>query len=235
MKVEIWSDVMCPFCYIGKRNIESALSQFPEARDIEIEWKSFQLDPSLPETAIDTHSEYLAKRKGFPAEQVKGMFQQVTDTARQAGLDFHLEQCVTVNSFKAHQLIQYAKARQLGDRAEEVLFKAYFTDGKDLANVEVLTTLAQEIGLDPEEAQQAFTDSQYAEKANQDIAEARTIGVTGVPFFVFDRKYAVSGAQPPQAFLQALEQSYGEYRQQNPITKLDLSQGESCDVDGNCE
>ena len=234
MKVEIWSDVMCPFCYIGKRNIEAALKQCPEAKNIEIEWKSFQLDPALPETPTDTHQEYLVKRKGFPAEQINGMLQQVTNTAKQAGLDFNLEQSVIVNSFKAHQLIQFAKTKQLGDKAEEILFKAYFTDGKNLASLEVLTTLAQEIGLHPQEAQQAFTDPQYTQKAQQEINEAKQIGVTGVPFFVFNRKYAVSGAQPPQAFLQALEQSYTEFKQKNPFTKLETSKGDSCDTDGNC-
>lgn len=235
MKVEIWSDIMCPFCYIGKRNSETALAQFEEAKQIEIEWKSFQLDPSLPEVATDNHEEYLAKRKGFPVEQVKDMLQNVTNTAKQAGLDFHLEDSVIVNSFNAHRLIQFAKTKGLGDEAEERFFKAYFTEGKDMANLETLTILGKEIGLDEKELQTAFTDNQYAEKVNRDIEEARAIGVTGVPFFVFDRKYAVSGAQPPQAFLQALEKSFGEWQQENPKTKLDISQGESCDMDGNCE
>ena len=235
MKVEIWSDVMCPFCYIGKRNIETALSQFPQVKNIEIEWKSFQLDPDLPQIATDNHEEYLAKRKGFPVEQVKGMLENVTQAAKQAGLEYHLEKSVIVNSFNAHRLIQFAKAKEKGDQAEERLFYAYFTEGKDIASLETLTTLGKDIGLDEKELQNAFTDNQYAEKVHQDIDEASAIGVTGVPFFVFDRKYAVSGAQPPQAFLQALEQSFGEWQQQNPKAKLDVSKGESCDVDGNCE
>ena len=236
MKVEIWSDIMCPFCYIGKRNIETALAQFPQAKNIEIEWKSFQLDPTLPQVATDNHEEYLAKRKGFPVEQVKGMLQNVTNTAKQAGLDFHLEQSVIVNSFNAHRLIQFAKTKGLGDEAEERFFKAYFTEGKDMADLKTLTTLGKEIGLDEKELQAAFTDNQYAEKVNHDTNEARAIGVTGVPFFVFNRKYAVSGAQPPQAFVQALEKSFGEWQQENPQAKLNISQGgDSCDVDGNCE
>ncbi|MFY0483297.1 DsbA family oxidoreductase [Flavobacterium sp. PLA-1-15] len=235
MKVEIWSDVMCPFCYIGKRNIETALAQFPEANNIEIEWKSFQLDPNLPAVATDSHEEYLAKRKGFPAEQVKGMMEQVTNTARQAGLDFNLEQSVIVNSFNAHRLIQFAKSKNLGNEAEEKLFKTYFTDGKDIANLETLTEIGKEIGLDPNEISEAFTNDQYAENVHQDIDEAQAIGVTGVPFFVFDRKYAVSGAQPSHTFLQALEKSYGEFLQKSPITKLDVQQSESCDIEGNCD
>lgn len=191
---------MCPFCYIGKRNMEAALEQFDNAKEIQIEWKSFQLDPTLPQVATDNHEEYLSKRKGFPIEQVKGMLENVTQTAKQAGLDYHLENSIIVNSLNAHKLIQFAKTKGLGDEAEERLFYAYFTEAKDIANFEVLTKLGTEIGLDETELQTAFTDENYTEKVNQDIKEANTIGVTGVPFFVFDRKYAVSGAQPPQAF-----------------------------------
>lgn len=226
---------MCPFCYIGKRNMEAALAEFPSADQIEIEWKSFQLDPDLPETATDSHEEYLSKRKGFPLDQVKGMMGQVTQTARKAGLDFNLEQSVIVNSFNAHRLIQLAKAKNLGDQAEEKLFKAYFTEGKDVANLETLAAIGKEIGIDPAEINEAFTNDQYAENVHQDIEEARAIGVTGVPFFVFDRKYAVSGAQPSHTFLQALEQSYGEFLQKSPISKLDVPQSDSCDIQGNCD
>lgn len=235
MKVEIWSDIMCPFCYIGKRNMEAALKQFDEADQIEIEWKSFQLDPTLPQVATDNQEEYLSKRKGFPVEQIKGMLENVTQTAKQAGLDYHLENSVIVNSFNAHKLIQFAKTKGLGDQAEERFFYAYFTEAKDIANLEVLTQLGTEIGLNETELQTAFTENQYTEKVNQDIEEAKAIGVTGVPFFVFDRKYAVSGAQPPQAFLETLEQSFGEWKEKNPFKKLNVSEGESCGVDGNCD
>lgn len=234
MKIEIWSDIMCPFCYIGKRNIEAALSQFPSANQIEIEWKSFQLDPNLPEVAADSHEEYLSKRKGFPIEQVKEMLKQVTNTAKHAGLDYHLEKTIIVNSFKAHRLIQFAKAKGLDSQAEEKLFYAYFTEGKDIANPETLIEIGKEIGFNESEIHEAFTNDQYSEKVHQDIEEANAIGVTGVPFFVFDRKYAVSGAQPPHTFLQALEKSFGEWQQKNSTAKLDISGGESCGIDGNC-
>lgn len=235
MKVEIWSDIMCPFCYIGKRNLEAALAQFPQAENIEIEWKSFQLDPNLPEKAIDNHEEYLSKRKGFSIEQVKGMLEQVTNTARQAGLEYHLEKLVIVNSFNAHRLIQFAKAKNLGDQAEERLFYAYFTEGKDVASIEILKQIGIEIGLAENEIEEAFINDQYAENVHQDIQEASEIGVTGVPFFVFDRKYAVSGAQPAHTFLQALEKSFEEWKLKNPFIKMETSQGNSCDVDGNCD
>ena len=235
MKIEIWSDVMCPFCYIGKRNFEKALTQFAEKEKIEIVWKSFQLDASVPDIATESYEEYLVKRKGLSAEQVKGMLQNVTQMAREAGLDYHFDRSVMVNSLKAHRLIQFAKTRNLGDEAEERLFHAFFTEGKSIADIDTLTQLGVEIGLDATELQVAFTDERYAYQVNQDIQEARQIGVNGVPFFVFNRKYAISGAQPPQAFLETLRKSFDEWQKLNPQPKLNIQQGNSCSIDGVCE
>ena len=235
MKIEIWSDVMCPFCYIGKRNFEKALTQFAEKEKIEIVWKSFQLDASVPDIATESYEEYLVKRKGLSAEQVKGMLQNVTQMAREAGLDYHFDRSVIVNSLKAHRLIQFAKTRNLGDEAEERLFHAFFTEGKSIADIDTLTQLGVEIGLDATELQAAFTDEQYAYQVNQDIQEARQIGVNGVPFFVFNRKYAISGAQPPQAFLETLRKSFDEWQKLNPQPMLNIQQGNSCSIDGVCE
>lgn len=236
MKVEIWSDVMCPFCYIGKRNFESALAQFADKEHIEIEWKSYQLDPSLPEVAInESQEDYLVKRKGMSREQVQGMLANVTEIAKQAGLEYHLDKSVMVNSQKAHQLIQFAKTKNLGDEIEERLFKAYFTEGKNVADIETLTQLGKEIGLEEGELQAAFTDDQYLYQMKQDIQEGANLGVRGVPFFVFDRKYGVSGAQPAEAFLETITKSFGEWREKNPEMKLQMTQGQSCDIDGSCE
>lgn len=226
---------MCPFCYIGKRNFEKALTQFAEKEKIEIVWKSFQLDASVPDIATESYEEYLVKRKGLSAEQVKGMLQNVTQMAREAGLDYHFDRSVIVNSLKAHRLIQFAKTRNLGDEAEERLFHAFFTEGKSIADIDTLTQLGVEIGLDATELQVAFTDERYAYQVNQDIQEARQIGVNGVPFFVFNRKYAISGAQPPQAFLETLRKSFDEWQKLNPQPKLNIQQGNSCSIDGVCE
>lgn len=226
---------MCPFCYIGKRNFEKALAQFTEKEKIEIVWKSFQLDASVPDIATESYEEYLVKRKGLSAEQVKGMLQNVTQMAREAGLDYHFDRSVIVNSLKAHRLIQFAKTRNLGDEAEERLFHAFFTEGKSIADIDTLTQLGVEIGLDATELQVAFTDELYAYQVNQDIQEARQIGVNGVPFFVFNRKYAISGAQPPQAFLETLRKSFDEWQKLNPQPKLNIQQGNSCSIEGVCE
>ena len=226
---------MCPFCYIGKRNFEKAMEQFENKNQIEVIWKSFQLDSEIPEVATESYQDYLVKRKGMSAEQVKGMLENVTLSAKQVGLGYNFDKSVMVNSLNAHKLIQFAKTKNLADEMEERLFLAFFTEGKNIADLSVLTQLGKDIGLNETELQTAFTDDEYEYMVKQDIAEAQHVGVRGVPFFVLDRKYAISGAQPPQAFLQNLEKSFLEWKQENPEIKLDVSEGQSCTTDGICE
>jgi len=226
MKVEIWSDIMCPFCYIGKRHFEAALNEFDSKNEIEIEWKSFQLDPTIPKTfdkKVSTY-EYLAERKGMSLEQSKELHSNVVETARKVGLTYDFEKAVVANSFGAHKLIQLSKTKGLGDMAEESLFKAYFTDGKDMSNHQTLLQLGLEIGLNEKEIVSALNSTEFDSKVNADISEGSRIGVKGVPFFVFDKKYVVSGAQPVDAFLNALKQSYSESN----------SQSETCTPGGGC-
>ncbi len=237
MKIEIWSDIMCPFCYIGKRQFEAALKQFADSSHVEIEWKSFQLDPSIPENTEKglTSAQYLASRKGISMEQVNGMHKQVTQMAKNVGLEYKLDNAVVYNSFKAHRIIQLAKTKGLGDRAEETFFNAHFIRNEDLGDVETLIAVGEEIGLTEAEVNEALTNEQYADKVKQDIQEAQQIGVTGVPFFVFNRKYAVSGAQPSEVFLQTLEKSFAEWSALNPETKLEVNTGSVCTPDGACK
>lgn len=213
MKVEIWSDIMCPFCYIGKRHYEKALEQFANAKDVEVEWHSFQLDPSLPKPASKLSPyEYLAQRKGMSIEQSRAMHQNVINMAKAAGLHYDFDKAVVANSFDAHRLIQFAKTKGLGDEAEERLFKAYFTEGKDMCDAETLQLLAKEIGLNENEAREVIAGNAFSAEVKKDIDVASQIGVTGVPFFVFDRKYAVSGAQPSASFLNVLQKSFEDWK-----------------------
>lgn len=235
MKIEIWSDVICPFCYIGKRNLETALADFPDKDKIEIEWKSFQLDPQMSDKPLESYVDYLVKNKGMSKEQVETMLENVTNSAKQVGLDYNLNQSKLVNTAKAHQLIQFAKTKGLGDEIEEKLFSAFFTEGKNIADTDTLIELGNSIGLEKQAIESALNDEQYKNLMDKDIQEARAIGVTGVPFFVFNRRYAVSGAQPPQAFLETLKKSFGEWRAENPKINLEISQGESCGIDGKCD
>lgn len=234
MKVEVWSDIMCPFCYIGKRNYEAGLKQFADTNNIEIIWKSFQLDPNIPEAVEENVYQYLADRKGMSYEQSVQMHESVIATAKQAGLDYNFDKAVIANSFNAHRMIQMAKTKGLGDAAEERLFYAYFTEGKNFGSTDVLVELGKDIGLTEVEVQTALTDDTYAYKVRQDVEEAQQLGVRGVPFFVFDRKYAISGAQPPAAFLETLEKSFSEWRKEHPASPFEVSNGPSCSADG-CE
>lgn len=213
MKVEVWSDIMCPFCYIGKRNYEAALEQFADRNNVEIEWHSFQLDPTIPAHTEKKASvyQYLADRKGISYEQSVKMHERIIQTAKAAGLTYHLDKAIVANSYDAHKMIQLAKTKGLGDAAEERLFLAYFTEGADMGDPEQLLRLGKDIGLTEADILESLASDEYAYLVKQDIQEAQSIGVTGVPFFVFNRKYAVSGAQPPQIFLQTLEQSFKEW------------------------
>src|SRR5699024_4603149 len=204
MKVEIWSDVMCPFCYIGKRRFEEALTQFEYSEDIRVEWKSFQLQPNLQTQPDKNMAEHLAQTKGWSTEQIAQMQQRIIDMAGDANLEFNFEDAVVANSLNAHRLAHFAKSQDKGDAVEEALFKAHFTDGKNIDDVEVLAALAESIGLDAKEARNILRGNQYAKAVKDDIRESQKVGVQGVPFFVFNREYAVSGAQPTQAFLEAL-------------------------------
>lgn len=206
MKIEIWSDIMCPFCYIGKRQLESALAEFPND-DFEIEWKSFQLDPTIePQSGKDVYT-FLAERKGISVEQSIEMHKGVTERAKSVGLDYHFDKAVISNSLTAHRIIHLAKSKKLGDEMEEIFFKAYFSDGKDLNDDQTLIELGTSAGLNSDEVKEVIDNKDlYLKDVKADIKEAQEIGVQGVPFFVFDRKYAVSGAQPVEAFVNTIKE-----------------------------
>ena len=206
MKIEIWSDIMCPFCYIGKRQLETALKEFP-GNDFEIEWKSFQLDPTItPQSGKDVYT-FLAERKGISVEQSIEMHKGVTERAKSVGLDYHFDKAIISNSLTAHRIIHLAKAKKLGDEMEEIFFKAYFTNGKDLNDAQTLIELGIQAGLISAEVKEVVeNENLYLSDVKGDITEAQEIGVQGVPFFVFDRKYAVSGAQPVEAFVNTIKE-----------------------------
>ncbi|MFZ4398849.1 MAG: DsbA family oxidoreductase [Bacteroidales bacterium] len=237
MKVEVWSDIMCPFCYIGKRNYESAILQFENRNDIEINWKSFQLDPNIPlqlDAKVNVY-QYLADRKGMTLEHSIKMHQGVVQTAKNAGLEYNFDKAVIANSFNAHRLIQMAKTKGLGDFAEECIFKAYFTDGKDLGDTAILSELGKTIGLSEAEVNEALNNDEYAYLVKQDIQEARSLEVEGVPFFLFNGKYAVYGAQPVDIFLQTIQKSFNDWRKENPVSEIDIIKGQSCSANGKCD
>ncbi|WP_433215359.1 DsbA family oxidoreductase [Dactylosporangium sp. CS-047395] len=206
IQVEVWSDIVCPWCYIGKRRLERALANF-KGDEVSVEWRSFQLDPSTPTGDSRTVGESLAARKGMSLSQVKGMFAQVTAIAAEEGLAYDFDRARTANTLDAHRLLHFAKAHGRQGEVKERLMHAYFTEGADVGDHTVLASLAASAGLDEVAAKQALADGSYADEVQADIAQAREYGISGVPFFVFNQRLGVSGAQPLEVFQQALAQS----------------------------
>lgn len=233
MKIEIWSDVMCPFCYIGKRRFEKSLENTSLKDKIDVEWKSFQLNPGMQTDTSININEYLAQHKGMPLEQAKALNAQVTQMAKGEGLEYNFDKSVVANSFKAHVLTHFAKQFGRQDEVEELLFQSYFTEGKNIDDIEVVKDIAKQVGLDDVAYQKVVVDGSLDHEVKMDINEARQIGVQGVPFFVYDRKYAVSGAQPVELFIQTLEKAYSEWQPKaDPIQIQNTSDGPTCGSDG---
>lgn len=210
MKVDIWSDIRCPFCYIGKRKFEMALAQFPHASGVDVIWHSFQLDPAL-KTQPDLNAlDYLAKIKGMSREESERMHDRVRQIARDVGLTFQFDKVVVANSFHAHRLVQLAKTRGLAGDMEERLFKAHFTEGANIDEDAVLLHRGVAAGLPEPEVRSLLATDAFAKEVHDDEAMARSIGIRGVPFFVFDSRFAMSGAQAPDHFLHALQTAWPE-------------------------
>jgi predicted DsbA family dithiol-disulfide isomerase len=208
MKIDIWSDVRCPFCYIGKRKFEKALSQFEYKDKVEVEWHSFELDPQAETQPGLNFNEYLAKIKGQSIEWALEMNQYVTNAAAEIGLAFNFDQMVVANSFQAHRLIQLAKSLGLGDAAEESLFAAHFIEGKNIADRDTLALIGVGLGIDRDIVTQMLDSEAFTDEVRYDEKTAQDIGINSVPFFIIDQKYSISGAQPPETFLNALNQSW---------------------------
>lgn len=210
MRIEVWSDIVCPWCYIGKRRLERALADFEHAEEVEIIWRSFQLDPTFPQGVSEPVHESMAKKMNAPPEQLRAMAEQVQQVAAQEGLRYDFAAGVMVNTFDAHRLTQLAREHGLGGVAHERLMKAQLVQGRVLNDVDTLVELAGEIGLDTERARTVLEGEEYADQVRADIDDARRLGATGVPFFVLDRALGISGAQPLEVFSAALEKAYAQ-------------------------
>lgn len=208
--IEVWSDVVCPFCYIGKRELENALARFPHGDQVKVVWKSFELDPGAPVRSAENTYAMLSRKYGLSLEQAKERTRGVRERAAGLGLDYDFDKTIVGSSFDAHRLLQYAKSQGKGDAMKERLFRAYFTEGKHIADRATLIALAGEAGLDEAGARSALEGTAWTEQVRADEQEARQLSISGVPFFVFDRRFAVSGAQSNAVFQQALEKAWAE-------------------------
>jgi len=235
LKVEIWSDVMCPFCYIGKRKFEAALAQFAERDNVEIVWKSFQLQPDLKTDPSKNSIQHLAESKGWSLAYTRQAVANVVNMAKEVGLTYDFDKAVVANSFDAHRLSHYAHHQGKGDAMEEALFNAYFVEGKNTADHATLTALAVEIGLSEAGVREVLSSNQFADAVRKDIYESTQIGVNGVPFFLFNDKYAVSGAQDSQVFLQTLMKAYSEWKSAASKDSTVVKSGAVCTPESECK
>ena len=208
IKVDIWSDVQCPWCYIGKRKFEAAAAAFDG--EVEVEYHSFELAPDTPVDYDGTPAQYLAERKGLPMPQVEQMIQRVTDIAASVGLEYHYEHVHQTNTIKAHELLHLAKEHGRQAEMKEGLLKAYFVDGGRVGRIPDLADLAADLGFDRDEVVDALESERYLPAVKADVAQADAYGISGVPFFVFEERYGVSGAQDTTVFADVLRQLSAE-------------------------
>ena len=213
MQITIWSDFVCPFCFIGATHLDKALENFEHADEVTIEYKSYQLEPGATYVPGRTYKEAMVERKGAAPEQIDQMFSQVTEMAANAGLDYDFDIMKLTDTFPAHRVFQYANEEGKGIEYFNKLYEAFFLNGELISDATVLTRIASEIGINPDRVQEIMdNDKEYDKEVVMDIYEAQQVGVQGVPFFVFNNKYAVSGAQPVESFEQVLTQVYDEMK-----------------------
>jgi len=234
MKIDIWSDVVCPFCYISKRRFEKALSMFEHKDDIEVVWHSYQLSPEMITQNDKTLYEYIAERDEITVEDVALSYDFVREMAQEAGLEFHLEKTRRINTKNAHRLLQIAKGQGKGASAEEILFHAYFIDNINIDDRDVLIELAKELSIDKETLLPLLSSEIIDQAVENDIEHAKELGIKGVPYFLIDDEIYVSGAQTEQIYFDAIEKAWTSWHS-NIQEKFSVSEGSSCSQDGECK
>jgi predicted DsbA family dithiol-disulfide isomerase len=214
--IDTWSDVVCPWCYVGKRRLEAALALFPHRADVEVRWRAFELDPSAPPISDShvSHAERLAKKYGMSVSKAEAAINNMTQVAAADGLEFHFEKTRSGNTFDAHRVLHLALERGVQDAVKERLLRGYMTEGVAIGEREALVELAGQAGLDREEVRAMLAGTRYAADVRADEEQARRLGISGVPFFVIGGRYAVSGAQPASVLLGALEKAWADVRSQ---------------------
>ncbi|MBU1214515.1 MAG: DsbA family oxidoreductase [Gammaproteobacteria bacterium] len=210
MQIEVWSDVICPWCYIGKRKLEMALAHFPHWENVQVIWRSFELDADAPREPAGTLNEMLAGKYGVTIQEAESMNARVTEAAKEVGLDYHLERARPGNTFDAHRLLHYAALRQLDDVASERLMQGYFSESLPVGDIHALARLAPEFGISEQEALSVLESNDYADAVRADEARATEFGITGVPCFVINESIVIAGAQPVEVFADTLRQAWQE-------------------------
>lgn len=230
VKIDIWSDVVCPWCYVGKRRLESALARFEHADEVEIAWRAFELNPDAPRVVEGDYVGRLARKYGMSRQQAEAANQQLTELAAAEGLDFRFDRARPGNTFDAHRLLHWAATLGLGGELKERLLRAYFTEGEAVGQTDVLVRLAAEVGLPGAGAAEVLGSDRYADEVRADERLAHNYGATGVPFFVIDGRFAVPGAQDADTMLAVLRRAWEKSRPDGPEVVVPAT-GDACDGD----
>lgn len=240
MKIEIWSDIACPYCYIGKRKLELALDKLPFKDNVELIWHSYELNPSLSTEALNkSYYQYMADMHGSSVEEEKENLQEILDLAKGVGLNYDLDRLVVTNTSSALRLVKLAKKHNLADQAEEVLFKAYFVDGKNISDRSLLLDLASSIGLDTNEVSQMLDSSEYLDEIKQDMEKSENeLDLEYIPFYMINKKHIIQGSIELDEYVAVLEKAYADWLENGESdsgTDKDVMFGKSCSIDGVCD
>ena len=230
LRIDVWSDIACPWCYVGKRRLEAALANFPHREAVEIVWRAFELDPSAPRErdAMVSYAARLSSKYGSSVAEAEGMILRMTEVAAADGLDFRFDRIRPGNTLDAHRVLHLAGERGKQDEVKERFLRGYMTEGERIGDPEVLARLAGEAGLDPEEVRAVLASDAHLKAVREDEDEARQLGISGVPFFVLGGKYAISGAQPAEVLLRALGRAWEEVA----AAPVVYAEGDACGPDG---
>lgn len=234
MKVEIWSDIFCPFCYIGKRKFEAALESFDKKEEVEVVYRSFELNPNAPKNNDKNIHELISSKYGITYEEAKLNNDNIINQAKELGLEYNFDTLIPTNSFDAHRMIHFAKEHEKMEEMTEALFKAYFTDSRNISDFNTLAEIAKSIGLNKEEAISILNTNKYSDCVRSDEELAGGYGINAVPFFILNEKFTVSGAQPTELFLRALNKVMEDERSFIDLNKKNNDENKNVCVDGKC-
>ncbi len=237
MKIEIWSDIACPFCFIGKRQLENVLRNSPYWNEIEIVWKSFILDPTIPADSNQSLTDYFINTKGLSLSQVEKLTNKIQNQAKNVGLDFNYDKAIAANTLNAHRLSHLArnKSAELQNRAEDLLFKAYFMEGRNINNLDVLLEIGVQLGFEKSEVEEVITKQKFSEAIKKEGEEATALGINVIPYLVLNKQQIISGVQTEENLSSTIEKAYKEWKDNKTSTDTTIIQGSSCSIDGHCE
>lgn len=234
MKIEVWSDVACPFCYLGKKKLEKALASSPNGNRVNILWKSFQLNPEQKTETDLNLSDYLAREKNWDVAYIRQVNSRIIESGMEYGIVYNFDEAIPANTLKAHILLHAAKKANKQDEVKERLFRAYFTEGKNVDDPGVLREIAADAGMEESLPDSLFESEDLINEVMLDRYEATQLGIRGVPFFIFNNRYAISGAHPDILFSETLRKSFNEWESSVKSVPEVIASGESCSTDGNC-